>query len=112
MPPTSAAPIKSKSKPPSADASSSAKLVKGSPAAILMDRLNNKTATIGVVGLGYVGLPLAKAIFDAGYKVLGYDLDTHKIDKLKRGENYMFHLGDLVTPLSKSDRFQATDKPR
>jgi UDP-N-acetyl-D-glucosamine dehydrogenase len=101
--------VRSKSK---SDSGSSTKLAKGSPAAILMDRLNNKTATIGVVGLGYVGLPLAKAIFDAGYKVLGYDLDSSKIEKLHRGENYMFHLGDLVTPLSKSGRFQATDKPR
>jgi UDP-N-acetyl-D-glucosamine dehydrogenase len=77
-----------------------------------MDKLNSKTAVIGVVGLGYVGLPLARAIFDAGYRVIGYDLDNSKIEKLRRGENYYHHLGDIVSRMAKSDRFEPTDKPR
>jgi len=112
-----ASPIKPKSKPNSNGKSTTgggkaAALKKGSPAANLMERLENKTATIGVVGLGYVGLPLARAIFDAGYKVIGYDLDASKIEKLKRGENYYHHLGDIAGKLSKSERFQPTDKAR
>jgi UDP-N-acetyl-D-glucosamine dehydrogenase len=83
-------------------------LPKGSPAAALMDKLNGKTAVIGVVGLGYVGLPLARAVFDAGYPVIGYDLDQSKIDKLRKGDNYMHHLGDLASALAKSKKFEAT----
>ena len=107
---TSSPTIKTKTKPQ--PNGKSAALAKGSPAATLMHKLESKTATIGVVGLGYVGLPLARAIFDAGYKVIGYDLDTTKIEKLKRGENYYHHLGDIASKLAKSDRFEATDKSR
>ena len=75
----------------------------------LLHRLESKTATIGIVGLGYVGLPLARAVFDTGYRVLGYDVDETKIAKLHRGESYMHHLdADFATALSKSDRFEAT----
>lgn len=75
----------------------------------LRQKLVNKTATIGVVGLGYVGLPLVRALHDAGYKVLGFDVDQRKIDKLAAGESYLKHLGDdLVAKLAKSDRFRAT----
>jgi UDP-N-acetyl-D-glucosamine dehydrogenase len=111
---TTAVPSKrpTRSKSSAGPTTSNGKLAKGSPAALLMDKLNSKTAVIGVVGLGYVGMPLARAIWDAGYKVLGYDVDSTKIEKLHRGENYMPHLGDIVSPLAKSNRFQATDKPR
>jgi len=43
-------------------------------AAELKSKIENKTACVGVVGMGYVGLPLAVAIFDAGYEVLGFDV--------------------------------------
>src|SRR5262245_5176084 len=80
-----------------------------SPAAQLMNKLESKSAVIGIVGLGYVGLPLARAVFDAGYPVLGFDIDQAKIDKLARGESYLHHLGaDLAKTLSDSDRFEAT----
>jgi UDP-N-acetyl-D-glucosamine dehydrogenase len=83
-----------------------------SPAAQLRRRLDDKTATIAVVGLGYVGLPLVRAVHDVGYRVIGYDADATKIDKLKRGETYIHHLGDnLARQLSASDRFEATIGP-
>ncbi len=75
----------------------------------LARKLESKTATIGIIGLGYVGLPLARAVHEAGFPVLGYDLDQTKIDALNAGETYMKHLGDeLVKVLSASDRFDAT----
>jgi UDP-N-acetyl-D-glucosamine dehydrogenase len=51
--------------------------------------------TVGVVGLGYVGLPLVRAMHDAGFGVLGYDIDQSKIDLLRAGKGYLHHLGDL-----------------
>lgn len=75
----------------------------------LRNKLRDHSATIGVVGLGYVGLPLVRAMHAAGYKVLGYDRDTEKIAKLERGESYIQHLGDgLVRDLARSSRFRAT----
>lgn len=60
----------------------------------LLDRLESRTATIGVVGLGYVGLPLVRALRDAGYRVIGFDIDQRKIDRLLKGESYIQHLGE------------------
>ena len=75
----------------------------------LRQRLETKTATIALVGLGYVGLPLVGALHEAGYGVLGYDIDKKKIEQLKRGENYLHHLGDSLTrTLAESDRFEPT----
>lgn len=78
----------------------------------LRDRLTMKTATVGIVGLGYVGLPLARAMHEAGYGVLGYDVDSEKIEQLGRGENYLKHLGDdLAASLAASEQFKATNDP-
>jgi UDP-N-acetyl-D-glucosamine dehydrogenase len=79
------------------------------PASELRDRLDAKTATIAVVGLGYVGLPLVRAAHDAGFPVIGFDTDARKVDMLKRGENYLQHLGnELVEQLTASGRFRPT----
>lgn len=76
----------------------------------LRDRLAMKTATVAIVGLGYVGLPLLRAMYDAGYNVLGYDIDADKVNKLNRGENYLKHLGDELAPvLASKDQFRATN---
>lgn len=58
----------------------------------LIEKLNNKTATIGIVGLGYVGLPLLLRYVEAGYRVLGLDIDPEKTSKLSRGETYIKHI--------------------
>lgn len=72
-------------------------------------KLEDRTATIGVVGLGYVGLPLVDAVHQAGYSVVGFDVDKTKIDRLKAGQSYLKHLGDgLVGKLAASDRFHPT----
>lgn len=78
-------------------------------AAELKDKIASKTAVVGIVGLGYVGLPLADALHVGGLRVLGFDVDQQKIDFLDRGENYLKHLGaDMTRRLSESDRFSAT----
>ena len=74
----------------------------------LLSSLQRRTATIGVVGLGYVGLPLVRAIHDAGFRVIGYDIDPAKIEKLQRGEPYIHHLAPVFNVLEESDRFEAT----
>ncbi|MCX6609595.1 MAG: NAD(P)-binding domain-containing protein, partial [Acidobacteria bacterium] len=55
----------------------------------LLEKLQNKTARVGVVGLGYVGLPLAVEFAHAGFHVTGLDVDHRKIDKLNAGESYI-----------------------
>jgi UDP-N-acetyl-D-glucosamine dehydrogenase len=58
----------------------------------LKDRIHNKTALIGIIGLGYVGLPLIRAFVKAGFKTLGFDVDPKKVEKLKAGESYIAHI--------------------
>jgi UDP-N-acetyl-D-glucosamine dehydrogenase len=60
----------------------------------LLERIESRTATVGVVGLGYVGLPLVRALRDASYGVIGFDIDQRKVDRLLVGESYIAHLGD------------------
>ena len=85
-------------------------VVLNSTATALIDRIASREAVVGVVGLGYVGLPMVRAVHDAGFKVVGFDIDSSKIDCLKKGESYLKHLGDdLAKGLSNSDRFVPTD---
>jgi UDP-N-acetyl-D-glucosamine dehydrogenase len=58
----------------------------------LHTRIVQKQALVGVVGLGYVGLPLVDAFIHAGFHCLGYDVDQSKVDKLNRGESYIGHI--------------------
>ena len=54
--------------------------------------IGDRRALVGVVGLGYVGLPLALAFAEHGFGVLGFDIDTKKIESLQRSESYLRHL--------------------
>jgi UDP-N-acetyl-D-glucosamine dehydrogenase len=54
----------------------------------------NKTARIGIVGLGYVGLPLTRAFIDKGFNVVGFDIDKVKIDSLVKGKSYISHISN------------------
>ena len=60
---------------------------------MLLEKIQNKTAVIGVVGLGYVGLPLAVEKAKAGYKVIGFDIQQKRCDMVNEGHNY---IGDVV----------------
>ena len=75
----------------------------------LRKALTDREAKVGVVALGYVGLPLARAFVEAGFPVLGFDTDPTKIEMLGRGENYLKHLGgDFVRTMIESGRFEAS----
>lgn len=75
----------------------------------LAAKIKDRSATVGVMGLGYVGLPLLRAFYRGGFKVLGFDVDSSKIDLLNRGENYLKHLGeDFVREMAGSPRFGVT----
>lgn len=79
----------------------------------LLRRISDRSATIAVVGLGYVGLPLVRAALEARFRVVGFDVDEAKIRKLRRGVAYLKHLGrGLPRMLARSDRFSATSSPR
>lgn len=60
---------------------------------MLLDKIKSRTAMIGVIGLGYVGLPLSVEKAKAGFVVLGFDVQCEKVDMVNRGENY---IGDIV----------------
>jgi len=68
--------------------------MKGSPDAfeVLLERLRSKSARVGIIGLGYVGLPLAREFLSKGFRVTGFDIDETKIERLNRGESYLGHL--------------------
>ena len=59
----------------------------------LIEKLSNKTATIGIVGLGYVGLPLVLRYCEVGYRVIGFDVDRTKVEALQSGRSYIEHVG-------------------
>ncbi len=75
----------------------------------LYEKIQSKTAAVGVVGLGYVGLPLAVEKAKAGFTVIGFDVQAEKVDQVNRGENY---IGDVVpeelSALATSGRLSAT----
>ena len=59
---------------------------------MLKDAISNKTAKVGVVGLGYVGIPLIQAFVKAGFNTMGFDIDQRKVDRLLAGESYIGHI--------------------
>ena len=58
----------------------------------LQEKIADKTAKVGVIGLGYVGLPLVQAFIKAGFECIGYDVDQTKVDRLLAGESYIKHI--------------------
>ena len=59
----------------------------------LLEKIQSRTAVVGVIGLGYVGLPLALVFEEAGFPVIGFDVDPKKPESLHRGESYIKHIG-------------------
>jgi UDP-N-acetyl-D-glucosamine dehydrogenase len=68
----------------------------------------NRTANVGIIGLGYVGLPLALLFTEAGFPVTGFDVDTQKVEKLSRGESYIYRVPSTEIQLARTKRFSAT----
>ena len=78
-------------------------------AAQLMERLEDKSASIGVIGLGYVGLPLISAFFHKGFGAIGFDVDPKKIEALNAGQSYIKHIDDgEVLAWRDAGKFEAT----
>ena len=86
-----------------------AQAVPGSWFQRLLTRLHEKQAVIGVIGLGYVGLPLARVLSLKGYRVLGFDIDPRKIATLQRGASYIGHIPDGVIAEMMDHGFNATE---
>ena len=82
--------------------------VRGALKRDLIERLDNRSATIGVVGLGYVGLPLSLRFAEVGYRVIGMDIDPEKVERLSRGESYIHHIPSTSVAAARARRFEAT----
>ncbi len=76
----------------------------------LLAKIKAKPARVGIIGLGYVGLPLASAFARNGVAVLGFDVDAAKVEKLQNGTSYIKHITDETVAAMRNNRFEATDK--
>lgn len=65
-------------------------------ASLLLKKITDNTEVIGIIGLGYVGLPLAVSFAQAGVKVIGFDKSSEKVEKINRGDNYIKDIRDIV----------------
>jgi UDP-N-acetyl-D-glucosamine dehydrogenase len=75
----------------------------------LGDKLASKKAVVGIMGLGYVGLPLVREFHNGGLKVIGFDVDPNKVRLLNAGKSYIEHIpSEMVRTLIASKRFRAT----
>tara|TARA_B100000579_G_C22836484_1_gene859102 strand:- start:179 stop:1486 length:1308 start_codon:yes stop_codon:yes gene_type:complete len=77
----------------------------------LNKKIKDKSAKIGVIGLGYVGLPLAIEFVKSGYKVIGIDIDKNKVDSINNGENYIKDVNDkiLKSAIEKNNLIASSD---
>ncbi len=71
--------------------------------------VGRRNTLVGIIGLGYVGVPLARAFIQQGFRVLGFDVDQSKIDALEEGRSYMRHISDeKIQEIVGDGRFSAT----
>jgi len=76
----------------------------------LLSRIDKRKAVIGIIGMGYVGLPLAVHFGKKGFPVMGFDHDNEKIDSFRRGESYIRHVSiDPLREMHSEGRFDMTD---
>lgn len=75
----------------------------------LKQRIENKSAIVGIIGLGYVGLPLMTAFVNAGFRTLGFDVDQNKVDMLNAGKSYIKHVdAGKIAKLIAAKQFEPT----
>jgi UDP-N-acetyl-D-glucosamine dehydrogenase len=75
----------------------------------LKQAIDNKSAKVGVIGLGYVGLPLLDAFISKGFSCIGYDVDASKVTELNAGRSYIKHVSsDKIASWNREKRFEAT----
>ena len=77
----------------------------------LIEKIRARQARVSVIGLGYVGLPLAVEFAKAGFKVVAFDIDTEKVEKIKRGESYIGDVpdDDIQAAITTGHLFATTD---
>ncbi len=76
---------------------------------MLLEKIKSKQARIGIIGLGYVGLPLVLEFGRAGFQVVGLDIDPAKVERLNRGESYIRHIpSEIIRDLIQQKRFEST----
>jgi nucleotide sugar dehydrogenase len=81
----------------------------GVDVAALIANVKARKARIGIVGLGYVGIPLALTAAKAGFQVLGFDIDAPRVDQLNRGESFIKHIpAELIGAAVREGKFEAT----
>jgi UDP-N-acetyl-D-glucosamine dehydrogenase len=73
-----------------------------------LDRLQKRTAKVGVIGLGYVGLPLSLLLSEAGFPVQGFDIDVQKVCRLEAGESYIYRIPATDVVVAREQGFRAT----
>ena len=77
----------------------------------LLDRIEKRDALVAVVGLGYVGLPLAVEFAEVGFRVIGLDISAPKVEALNRGESYIPDIAsEAIARLVKDGRLRATTR--
>ena len=74
----------------------------------LIEKLKKKTAVIGIVGLGYTGLPLSLRFSEVGYRVIGFDIDQSKVDSLRHGRSYIQHISSKAIARAINEGFEPT----
>src|SRR5262245_20276482 len=79
---------------------------------LLAGRFANRQAVAAVVGLGYVGLPLSLCACEAGFRVVGFDVNPERIEHLNAGRSPLRHIADArIAAARREDRFAATSDP-
>jgi UDP-N-acetyl-D-glucosamine dehydrogenase len=74
-----------------------------------LEKIKSKQAVVGIVGLGYVGLPLARAFCQQGINVVGFDIDQEKIDLIEQGKSYIKHISnEVIDTMRSGGLFQVT----
>ncbi len=75
----------------------------------LLKKLNDKTAAIGIFGLGYVGLPLCLEYLEKGYRVIGFDIDEKKLTLINQGKSYIKHIqSERIQKAINNQQFEVT----
>jgi UDP-N-acetyl-D-glucosamine dehydrogenase len=74
----------------------------------LLRKIESSDVRVGIIGLGYVGLPLARAFSDQGIAVLGFDVDPTKVDRIGLGQSYIGHISDAAIRQMRRAGFEAT----
>ncbi len=79
------------------------------PHAVLLERIQTRAARVGILGLGYVGLPLARAFAERGFPVLGFDIDAERVERLRQGDSPLGHVSAADLARMRQGGFEATD---